>query len=136
MGALSARRASLFLLAYLALTSGCSSDDTDRLARVGHKVAARAAALAPDSDNKLARGWQAVSKGSAETSLAARVFNRLRWDKNLADTQIQVSAKGAVIELKGTVQDLDQRRRAVEIAESTAGVEKVVDALETPAPGL
>ncbi len=136
MGTLTARRASLFLLAYLIFAGGCSCDDTDRLARVGHKVAARAAALAPDSDNKLARGWQSVSKGSTETSLAARVFNRLRWDKNLADAQIQVSAKGAVIELKGTVQDLDQRRRAVEIAESTTGVEKVVDALETPAPGL
>ncbi len=72
--------------------------------------------------------------GGDETSLDARVSIRLRWDKNLADMPIQVSSKGAVVELKGAVRDLDQRRRAVEIAESTAGVEKVVDALETPAP--
>ena len=36
------------------------------------------------------------------------------------------------VELKGKVNDLMQRRRAVELTDSTAGVEKVVDQLELP----
>jgi osmotically-inducible protein OsmY len=35
-----------------------------------------------------------------------------------------------VIELKGTVHNLGERRRAVELAESTTGVEQVKDLLE------
>ena len=64
--------------------------------------------------------------------LDARVSARLRWDKALAGSKIQVQAKDGVVELKGPVIDLAQRRRAVELAESTAGADKVTDLLEVP----
>ena len=59
----------------------------------------------------------------------ARVAARLGWDKGLGGSQIQVSAHDSVIELTGTVEDLTQQRRAVDLAGSTAGVADVVDHL-------
>ena len=53
---------------------------------------------------------------------------RLR-DALLADTKIEVQVSGAEVELKGTVKNDAQRRRASELTDTTAGVETVRDAL-------
>ena len=53
---------------------------------------------------------------------------------DLPDGSWTYEVGGKEIELKGKVQDLTQRRRAVELAETTAGVEKVTDLLQTEAP--
>ena len=59
---------------------------------------------------------------------------RLRWDKALGGTRITVQAAGGVVELRGTVGTDNQRRRALDVTETTTGVERVVDALEIAAP--
>jgi osmotically-inducible protein OsmY len=122
------------LLVFAALAGGCNQEDAERLARVGRKLTTRAEALTTNQDGGLKKGWQAVRSGWEETTLAGRVAARLRWDKKLADSQIQASATGNIVELKGAVRDLDQRRRAIDLAESTSGVEKVTDALELASP--
>jgi osmotically-inducible protein OsmY len=115
------------------LAAGCSKGDTDRLARVGRKVLAKAASLSEDTNDRLHTGWQSFRGNLGETGLDARVATRLRWDKTLAETPIEVMAlPDNAVELKGPVADLDQRRRAVALAESTLGVERVVDSLEMP----
>ena len=67
-------------------------------------------------------------------TLDTRVAARLRWDKALVNHKIEVTAADGVVELKGKVGDLIQRRRAVEIAQSTAGVNEVRDSLEVAGP--
>jgi osmotically-inducible protein OsmY len=62
-----------------------------------------------------------------ERRLAARVDARLRWDKSLEGAHIEVRATSADIALRGTLRDESQRPRAVELAESTLGVDKVSD---------
>jgi hypothetical protein len=114
--------------------TGCGNEDKQRLASIGHKLAVRAEAFA-GKDSKLVRGWQAMRCEWAEPALDARVGLRLRWDNSLASAQIRVAASAGAIELTGAVRDLAQRRRAVELAESTAGVEKVTDALEMAPDG-
>jgi osmotically-inducible protein OsmY len=104
------------------------------MARVGRKLINRAEALTTDQDGGLHKGWEVVRNGWQETTLAGRVAARLRWDKKLADAQIQVSATGNLVELKGIVRDLEQKRRALDLAESTTGAEKATDALEIVAP--
>jgi Flp pilus assembly secretin CpaC len=116
-----------------ALVAGCNPEDTERMARVGRKLVTRAEALT-DHDGGFNKGWQVVRSGWQETTLAGRVAARLRWDKKLADSQIQVSAAGNVVELKGSVRDQEQRRRALDLAESTTGAEKVSDSLAVAAP--
>jgi len=113
---------------------GCNQEDAERMARVGRKLTARGEAMIADHDGGLNKGWQAIRNSWQETTLAGRVAARLRWDKKLADCQLQASVMGNVVELKGTVHDPEQRRRAVDLAESTTGVDKVLDALEGAEP--
>jgi hypothetical protein len=120
------------LLAILVILSGCNRQDTDRLARVGRKGLARAETCLGTLAASLPGGWPGRLDGLTDAAgLDLRVSARLRWEKTLAEAPIEVQAVGAVVELRGKVQDLAQRRRAVEIAETTAGVEKVNDLLET-----
>jgi osmotically-inducible protein OsmY len=121
---------SLILLA-LSL-AGCSTDDTERLARIGRKMAEKVQALTDDTGDRFHTGWQSFRANLDDSGLDARVSTRLRWDKALADTPIQVEATGGVVTLKGTVTELEQRQRAVALAGSTLGVEQVVDNLEMP----
>src|SRR5262249_32288015 len=112
---------------------GCGSDDPDHLARIAKCVAAKGQGFTGDADKTLT-GWQALQANMEDLTLDARVSARLRWDKDLAGAQIQVQVKEGALELKGTVHDLPQRRRAVELAQSTVGTEKVVDQLEMHTP--
>ncbi len=59
---------------------------------------------------------------------------RLRWDKDMSGSDVQVRTVGpGVVELRGSVTDLAQRIRAVQLARTTEGVENVLDALTTQA---
>jgi hypothetical protein len=133
-GAWAMRHLGWLLLGGAVLAVGCKQEDADRLARVGQKVTTKLQTVTLDTDHTVLKEWQAVCHGWDETTLAGRVAARLRWDKKLADTPIQVSAKGNEVELKGTLREESQRQRAVELATLTAGVEKVHDALEAPSP--
>ena len=130
MGALRTRRRH-WLVLVVRFAAGCSRQDSDRLARVGRKTVDRAEALIGRLVGNLTGGSQGPH-GISDPGLEVRVSGRLRTDKSLADTPIVVEVKGTVVELKGSVRDLAQRRRAVDLAASTVGVEKVNDLLQTP----
>ena len=102
---------------------GCSNNDRDHLARAA--IRAKLKLDSATGSGQLATSWQAMT-------LDARVSARLRWDKTLAEEKIHVTASGGVVALTGTVRDLAHRRRAVELAESTLGTEKVDDSLNVP----
>jgi osmotically-inducible protein OsmY len=80
----------------------------------------------------LANGWHGVHAVGEDAGLEGRVAARLRWEQSLADVKISIRSKDGAIELSGTVPDLDKRRRAIAVAETTAGVNKVVDSLQLP----
>jgi osmotically-inducible protein OsmY len=108
---------------------GCS-DDADRLARVFQKTSAKFDGVTESLREKLQNGWGAVQGSMSETSLDSRVGLRLRWDTDMGGADVHVSLVGSgAVELTGTVADLMQRRRAVELAHTTAGVENVIDRL-------
>ena len=123
------RRHAFWLLPVTVWITGCNGEETERLAHVGHKVMEKIESATGNADGKLFGGLQAM-RGAAEPDLAGRVSARLRWDRSLADLKIEVRANGAMVELKGSVRDPAQKKRALELAESTDGVEKVMDALE------
>jgi osmotically-inducible protein OsmY len=118
------------VLSLAVLAGGCGREHADRLARVGRLTAARLGAATGGARGKLADGLDAVRGALGEASADSRVTLRLRWDKMLAGADVHVSAAGpGVVRLEGTVADHDQRSRAVGLAESTEGVEQVIDAL-------
>jgi len=146
------------------LDSGCGRDDTDRLARIGQKTAARCEAATAGLRNKVAAGVDAAkailpeptgpqttepatpkpaapaptpapAASVASTPIDARVLWRIRWDKSLAGADIQVqSPSNGVVEVRGIVNDLTRQRRAIELAETTEGVEKVLSELGLKQP--
>ena len=86
--------------------------------------------MAGGPHGKLANGWDAVFGAISETTADARVSARLRWDKALVNADIQVQPAGpGVVRLQGTVIESAQQQRAGELAESTQGVEQVVNEL-------
>jgi len=132
MGALRTGRWHWLLVSLAAALAGCNRQDTECLARIGHKTMSRTAGLGGDFRTSLTNGWQGVCASAEETGLETRVASRLRWEQSLADTRIDVKLKDGTIELSGTVADLPKRRRAVALAESTVGVDKVADLLQIP----
>jgi osmotically-inducible protein OsmY len=110
--------------------AGCGADDRERLAGVGRKLAEHLQDASAETGARLTRGWNAARGEDEDLPLDTRVSLRLRYDKHLPDTSVAVTAHGGEVELRGKVRDAEQRRRAFDLAESTAGVDKVTDALE------
>jgi hypothetical protein len=126
------RRRWLGMLCGLAALSscGCSGGDADRLARVWHRVGARLLALTGGVRQRLTDGWTTIQTRSASpAALRERVSARLRMDKALASIPIEVDVEGGKVTLRGETPDAASRKRAVELAEGTLGVEQVLDEL-------
>jgi hypothetical protein len=114
------------------LLCGCDGKDPERLQRIGRLVLTKFEDLAGGADGKLANGWQAVRGGA---SLDGRVRLRLRWERSLDGSRIQVQTnEPGVVRLQGTVVDGAMRSRAQEIAETTQGVTKVENELTIQGP--
>lgn len=113
-------------LAWLIAATGCGRQDAEKLARVGWKLAEKFQRLVPEP---FPFGGMSLA---ADPSLEGRVRARIRADKFLAPQNIEVLATAGGVRLRGTVDDPVLKRRAVEMAESTVGVEKVVDELTIP----
>ncbi len=112
------------------LICGCGGQDVDRLGRIGSMTACKFSDMVGGSHGKLANGWDAVFSALSGSTPDARVAARLRWDKALATADIQAQPDGpGVVRLQGNVTDEAQQQRAVELAESTQGVEQVVNEL-------
>jgi osmotically-inducible protein OsmY len=117
------RHACWLLLALM--PAGCNHQDTEALTRIGKKVQTQTEMVTGQVKTNAASSWHAVGDFGADV----RVATRLRWDKDLADLSIDVLASGTGVELRGKVFNLDQRRRAVMLAETTTGVVGVKDSL-------
>ncbi len=101
---------------------GCDRSDADKLARVGWKVTEKVQALVPDRTP-----FGGPLPGARQPGLEDRVRERFKFDRYLTAQPIEVTAEGGGVRLRGQVDDEVLKRRAVEIAESTVGVEKVID---------
>jgi osmotically-inducible protein OsmY len=122
----------LLVLVLLALTAGCSSRDTETLARIGRKSVERMDAASAGNRNRLLGGWQALRGSLSQASADSRVATRLRWDQQLGELDIRVRSMGpGIVRLEGMVPEGEMKKRALEMAHSTLGVEKVEDELKT-----
>jgi osmotically-inducible protein OsmY len=126
------------LACFCVLNAGCEKEDPEHLANVARKLASRAGPVVDTVDTEWLQRFRTtpepapvpVAVPASEPGVEARVSARLRWEKSLADASIQVVANEGGIELKGTVANLAQKKRAVELAESTTGVDRVTESLE------
>src|SRR5262245_40440936 len=114
--------------------AGCQKD-ADKLKRVADKAAEKVQAAAGVAHEPMANGIQVLKTGVDELSPEARVSARLKWDKVMAGSAVKVKAVGGVVELKGSVATAEVKERAVHLAQTTTGVEKVNDSLEVTGAG-
>jgi len=116
----------IVLAPILVLVTGCGKQDKEILANIGRKITSKFDSAASPTRKKLEMGIQAMRGEILESSIEDSVLFRIRTDKNLKDQKIEVSSKEeGVILLKGTVPDEQSKLRAIEVAESTRGVNKV-----------
>jgi osmotically-inducible protein OsmY len=82
------------------------------------------------AERKLRETWGDIQKATHRMTVQGRVYARLYWDKSLAEAPFQVETKdGGVVVLKGSVPSAEAKHRAVELAQSTVGVNDTVDEL-------
>jgi osmotically-inducible protein OsmY len=108
------------------LLAGCNRQDTEALQRISRKVQVRLEPWGGEVKSNAAAQWNGTLQ---DIGLDARVTARLRWDKQLSDLSIDVKAIGNIVEVRGKVRNLEQRRRVAMLVESTTGVEGLRDLL-------
>jgi osmotically-inducible protein OsmY len=96
----------------------------------GQSVGQRIGEAIDQVSSGVQQAWQQVKEAGNRMGVEARVYARLRWDKAIhsATIDIEVPKAGTVV-LKGSVPDAAAKKKAVELANDTIGVEQVVDQL-------
>ncbi len=129
-GSMSDRGSWCWLVCLGLFAAGCDGQDADRLAKIGRKAVDKVQVQAGADPGRAPDSLQSIRGGLGEFALDAKVSARLRWDKPLEGTAIQVAAVGGgAVKLTGTVPSFEARQRAVQLANSTTGVSKVIDEL-------
>ena len=121
----------LSLVAFLTTSAGCNRQDAECLSRIGRKVAAHTKHNAGDLGSKLEVSWPGAKR---EPTLQEKIQDRLRWENTLTDVTFEVVVKDKEVELKGTVKTPQQRLRAIELAETMVGVDRVTDSITVREP--
>ena len=87
-------------------------------------------------ESKLRETWAEIQRGTQRMTVEARVYARLYWDKSLVNATLAIEGRDdGVVVLKGSVPSVAAQQRAVELAQSTVGVNKAIDQLAVaPAP--
>ena len=105
-------------LAPLAL-AGCTKEDPEIVIRTSRVAAAKFATLLPDLFDP------EVLPSPGEDRLVGRVRQRLRLDRWLGEVPLKIARDGDTVVVAGPLTDLTLRQRAIDLAETTRGVEKV-----------
>ena len=66
--------------------------------------------------------------------VAARVYGRLHWDKQLTSSTLDIDVKEGVATLRGSVPTAKAKARALELTRETVGVIQVIDQLAVEPP--
>lgn len=80
-------------------------------------------------------GWASLRESINNMGVQARVYSRLRWDKDLAGAKLEVDDvedddTGGAVVVRGEVDDDAAKEKAIKLAKDTVGVKRVVDAIK------
>lgn len=111
--------------------AGSKQTDADILTRVGRVAAKKVKAVMPDA-SALAGPLVALTPPDL-MPVADRVRVRIKTDQQMEGATVTaVSTAEGEVTLRGEVKSAGQRQRAVELAQSTAGVKKVIPEMTEP----
>lgn len=126
----------LFLLA-LAATLLCLTTATSAHAQqgIGERLGQQLDKGIDRLSSELREGWASLKKTVDRMGIQGRVYSRLRWDKQIDTSEIDIdSDEAGVVVLRGNVRSADAKDKAISLAGDTVGVERVVDELRIAAP--
>ncbi len=84
-----------------------------------------------DLSRELREGWQKVETLVDQLGVRGRVYSRVHWDKALASQPIKIDVEDSnIVVLTGRVNDEAAQKKAIQLAEDTLGVSRVIDRLE------
>lgn len=125
-----AMRSVYFLLAVMLCFTGCNKQDKEIFSSVGRKIAGKLEDTTAPARKKVEVGWRAMRGGILEGSLEDAILFRFKTDKELHQENIEVIHKGdGVVLLKGELSDLGMKGRAIALANTTKGVDRLEDEL-------
>jgi osmotically-inducible protein OsmY len=130
MSIVGSRLSAVLVLAFIALAAtGCKPRDGDVLRKIVRRTGEKLQGTAGPV-GQLGAGVSA----SARSGAAGRVEARLRWDRYLANVRVEASGdEDGVVVLTGKVKDVLLKQRALDLAQSTVGVERVKDEVKVSA---
>lgn len=79
---------------------------------------------------ELREGWQSLQKSLDKMGVRGRVYSRLRWDKHLAASKLDIDVEeGGVVTLRGRLANAAVKEKAIELTKDTVGVNRIIDEL-------
>lgn len=118
------RSSTLIVAILVGANTGCNRQDKECVTRICMKTAIHAETALGEFRKNFGDNW------FAGAGIEARVAARLRWDKQLDKAEITVGMCDEMVELSGSVKTAEQKKRAYELALSTAGVKEVADLMQ------
>jgi|GEM_PF-3288088 len=98
--------------------AGCTKEDPEIVIRTSRVAVAKFASILPDVFDP------EILPSPGEDRLVGRVRQRLKLDRWVGELPLRIARDGDTIVLSGVLSDPGLRRRALELAETTRGVEK------------
>ena len=110
------------------MLTGCNQKDSEHLNKISQKTAHYVEASMGGPNTKLMNGYQAVLGSLGDAMVDSRVSTRLIWEKTMGDSKIEVNLiSPGVVKLTGKVKEESQKQKAMELAQATLGVTKVIN---------
>ncbi|MFO0944480.1 MAG: BON domain-containing protein [Planctomycetota bacterium] len=120
-----------FILAIVLVASACNNQQAQHLGDTSAQNLGKASESLKQVAQSLGKGLSKVRQGLDDAELTGKVYVRILWDKDLQESKVSISSKpGGIVTIRGTVPSRTIRRRILELAESTIGVEEVDDQME------
>lgn len=118
-------------LVALGLASGCSDQQAKQLGENASEGAGKIQGTLRQAAQSLGKTLVKVRQSLDDAELAGKVYARVLWDQQLQEAKVSVDAKpGGIVTMRGKVLSRSDRRRVIELAETTVGVTEVKDELE------
>ncbi|MBW3596152.1 MAG: BON domain-containing protein [Planctomycetes bacterium] len=128
-------RKSLVSLVLVALLGGVGLSAAPAQEGLGEKIGERLDRGLRELRSELKQEWAEIRRSVERLSVQGRVYSRLRWDKDMRNTSIEIEApEENVILLQGRVPTAEIKEKALDLARDTVGVESVVDQLTVAEP--
>ncbi len=127
------RRLFLWGLGVVLLSGALVAPATAR-GQVGERIGERVERGLRQLSSELREEWADIRKSVERMSVHGRVYSRLRWDKHIDTTTIDIEVRdNDVVVLRGSVPTVAAKQKAVQLTRDTVGVASVVDELTVAA---